>query len=747
MAIASTSEAVAYSRRIAWVEFGIAVVASLVVLKGLSPANIVTDVAPIGTDSTGHLVGAWLDRTSPSLLLPGGWSPVMFAGYPANQLYPPVANAIAALLAVVLPLATSLKIATALPLVAMPIAMWASARWAALPIGLPAVLAVAIIPMVYDTSCTICGGNNGSTVNGENAFAFGLLFGFLALGALARLVDRGQGGATTITLLGLAAWAHPVTAIWTFGCAALILGFYWRRWWPTLRRLVFSVVGGATLLALAWWLPFIARRAWMPSLQFPKRTEYLFWLMPANTWWEIALLSVAAFGAYVAVRRRWWLLVVITIAAVTAALAFVAIPDGSQLFNLRVLPFWYLGRWLMVGAGAYAIGDLISTRLSRRTTLANFFPAIAMLAASLLVIGTSWGWWAVATPAGKGTSGSSSVLGVEIADQSTGAEYAFGGHTTAAQEQQVDRITEMLNRAGASSGCGRLAWDLGKSAQEAQDLLGDNQVFWQAPVWTDGCIDAITGVYADSSATTPAAYALESLISQGVGVDFPGITQYQANLELGVRRMSTLGVKYYLTFDEAQTSAARAQSGLREVDHTGRWTLFEVRDSATVGDITNQPIVIDPLQSTSEWTTLTMDYGASSFYDTVPLVQEGPSEWPRLEPNIEPSATPISPAGVSNVSRTTDEISFDVAAIGRPVMVKTSAYPGWSVEGATAIYRASPNFMVVVPTSKHVTLTHQRELLDYVALASGIAGLAIAVAVGARKLRRRSSIDPASDVS
>ncbi len=739
MATASAPRTVSSPRLTFWLECGIAVIASIAVLKGLSPENIVTDVAPIGTDSTGHLVGVWLDRTSPSLLLPGGWSPVMFAGYPANQLYPPLANAIAAVIALILPLTTSLKIATALPLVAMPIAVWAAARWAALPIGLPAALAVSIVPMVYDTSCTICGGNNGSTINGENAFAFGILFGILALGALTRLLQRGIGAALTVVLLGLASWAHPVTAIWMFACAVLLIVFHWRQWWSTNNRGVLIACAGAALLALSWWLAFLARRPWMPSLQFPKRTDYLFWLLPASTWWELLLLIVALFGGFIAVKRRWWLLVAIGVAAASAAVLFVVIPDGSQLFNLRVLPFWYLGRWLLVGTGIYALGELVAVRLGRDSARAQLVPAIGMLSASVLVIGTTWGWWAVASPAGKSTPGSSRVLGIEIVDQSTGAEYAFGGHTTAAQAQQVDDITEMLNRAGASSGCGRLAWDLGKSADEAVTLLGDNQIFWQAPIWTAGCIDAITGVYADSSATTPAAYALESLISQGVGVDFPGITQYQANLELGVQRMSTLGVKYYLTFDETQTSAARAQSGLREIDHTGRWTLFEVRDSVTVSDITNQPIVIEPPESTSEWTTLTMNYGASSFYDTVPLVQDGPSDWPRLEPNIEPSAMPIPPAGVMNISATPDEISFDVANVDRPVIVKTSAYPGWSVEGAPAIYRSSPNFMIVVPTSKHVTLTHRRDALDYVAMACGAAGLAIAITLGIREWRRRRS--------
>jgi hypothetical protein len=39
-------------------------------------------------------------------------------------------------------------------------------------------------------------------------------------------------------------------------------------------------------------------------------------------------------------------------------------------------------------------------------------------------------------------------------------------------------------------------------------------------------------------------------------------------------------------------------------------------------------------------------------------------------------------------------------------MVKTSYFPNWEAEGANGPWRATPNFMVVVPTSKHVKLTY-----------------------------------------
>ena len=58
----------------------------------------------------------------------------------------------------------------------------------------------------------------------------------------------------------------------------------------------------------------------------------------------------------------------------------------------------------------------------------------------------------------------------------------------------------------------------------------------------------------------------------------------------------------------------------------------------------------------------------------------------------------------SGISSGTDTISFDVTQIGVPVVVKTSYFPNWKVSGAEGPYRVSPNLMVVIPTSTHVSM-------------------------------------------
>jgi hypothetical protein len=93
---------------------------------------------------------------------------------------------------------------------------------------------------------------------------------------------------------------------------------------------------------------------------------------------------------------------------------------------------------------------------------------------------------------------------------------------------------------------------------------------------------------------------------------------------------------------------------------------------------------------------------------STPYAQTGPSSWQHVKASDLAKATPtaVTPASVSNVQSSVDQISFDVSEIGKPVEVKESYFPNWHVTGAEGPYRLAPNLMVVVPTSKHVQLRY-----------------------------------------
>jgi hypothetical protein len=59
---------------------------------------------------------------------------------------------------------------------------------------------------------------------------------------------------------------------------------------------------------------------------------------------------------------------------------------------------------------------------------------------------------------------------------------------------------------------------------------------------------------------------------------------------------------------------------------------------------------------------------------------------------------------ISAIEITDSKISFDVDTVNVPVLIKVSHSKLWEVSGAHGPFRATPNFMVVLPTAQHVEL-------------------------------------------
>jgi hypothetical protein len=91
----------------------------------------------------------------------------------------------------------------------------------------------------------------------------------------------------------------------------------------------------------------------------------------------------------------------------------------------------------------------------------------------------------------------------------------------------------------------------------------------------------------------------------------------------------------------------------------------------------------------------------------------------------------LPPVAVSNVRTTDHSVSFRVSRTGVPVIVNTSYFPNWTASGASGPWRATPNFMVVVPTSHQVRLEYSTTTAERVGRAGtaagllGVAGLAV----------------------
>jgi hypothetical protein len=310
---------------------------------------------------------------------------------------------------------------------------------------------------------------------------------------------------------------------------------------------------------------------------------------------------------------------------------------------------------------------------------------------------------------------------------------------------------------------GRALWEGGNSL----GVYGTPLALMLLPYFTDGRIGSMEGLYYESSATTPYHFLTVSMLA-GPGnasnpqrdLPYRSISEF----DVGVRDLQKLGVRYYLAHSDQAKEQADHSSALVPIASTpdvdGQapkgWTIYQVRDAPLVEGLREEPIVV-PGVSTRDW----QDEIGVPWWDAPtrtpatnrdlalldrPLVNGGPTSWARARPpGVSKSDAPdprlpaasavptreLSPVDVTDVRTTDHSMSFRVSRPGVPVVVKTSYFPNWTATGARGPWRATPNFMVVVPTNRRVRLDYstttaeQLGRIGTVAGVIGVAGLAV----------------------
>jgi hypothetical protein len=204
-----------------------------------------------------------------------------------------------------------------------------------------------------------------------------------------------------------------------------------------------------------------------------------------------------------------------------------------------------------------------------------------------------------------------------------------------------------------------------------------------------------------------------------------------------------LGARYYLAFSPEATAQADADADLTLVAVTGKWRAYEVRGSDIVAPLVNQPAVITGGgKGEREWMGVMADWYQDFGAHDVFLAASGPKEWQRVKVNHvatdsitigadvqvdPPQRQPLDAVQVSGIRTRDNRITFDVDRPGVPVLVKASYFPNWKVSGASGPYRVSPNLMVVIPRSTHVSLYYGRTPVDVIGWILSLTGIGLAV--------------------
>jgi len=245
-----------------------------------------------------------------------------------------------------------------------------------------------------------------------------------------------------------------------------------------------------------------------------------------------------------------------------------------------------------------------------------------------------------------------------------------------------------------------------------------------------------------------------------------GLPYGSLDVPLGIQHLQLLGVRYFMAFSPQVQQEAAADPAVRLVASTGPWSseydgqtlsttwdIYTVKQSSVVTPLTHEPAVLSgvgPSQST--WLGTVGPSGqpvhgpSVEWYDDpsrwdVELTAGGPSSWPRVSAtgSRDPPKAKVPADTVSSIHQTSDSISFHVSRLDTPVLVKISYFPNWRASGAEGPWRATPNLMVVVPTSHDVTLTYGTTHANVIGDACTVLGLVALVTLGFVALRRRAS--------
>ena len=768
-----------------WLAYAAVVAGTLFVLWQLHPSLIFSNTTTAGGDTGAHFSVPWfyihniLDHFRLT-----GWSSSWYDGYPLYVFYFPFPGVVTAIFGLFVPYGVAFKLTTVVGSLALPAAVYYFGRSLKLSYLLSGVSAIMAVAYLFDRSYTIDGGNIASTLAGEYSFSISLALAFFAMAVLLVAPGRFNRRVLAGVLLTLSLLSHILPA--AFAVAVLALLALMRRERKTVLGAGVAI-GLMVLLAALWELPLIATYSYSTSMGWSRITTFVASLAPPDLRVFIALAAVG-FIASIAMRIEFG--IVFGVGTIASALAFVAFPLKA-VYNGRMLPFYVIGIYMLAGLGLLTILELIPAAVSsiralydhlepdreggfgftdfmgwqdsdrslagvgepsqeglaaigsavgrlrrtlRRRRRASFLvTSVAILVAVLIPL--------VRMPSWSPIRGATSFVPGWI-------QWNYSGYEAKAGFPAYRALMLRMKSIGSTYGCGRAMWEYNAN----QNDYGTPMALMLLPYWTNNCIDSMEGLFFESSATTPYHFMNQSELSASPSDAMAGLPYAGVNVALGIKHLQLLGVRYYMAFTPSIVAAADKNPSLRQIATvpavdpassipvlTETWHIYLVRSSGLVQPLEQQPVVMRGLSPAQpSWLGPSLAFYQNPSEYPVERLMSGPNSYARVAPYAKVSATTPEPSvSVTHLQVSNASVSFDVSRTGVPVLVKISYFPNWHASGAEGPYRATPNLMVVVPTSRHVVLSYGRTAADWIGIL--ISALTVLGILAAGLLLRRRS--------
>lgn len=530
------------------------------------------------------------------------------------------------------------------------------------------------------------------------------------------------------------------------------------------------------LLSGIWLFPLLSRFAYTSNMRYEKLIDlpttpgvnevYELYVAPTYFMWPIFIPAAIGFILSATLLRKS--IVPILLTAIAMVLIFVNWPEGAA-WNLRFLPFWYLFIFFVAAVGYGELFRIPSSIMSRMAytrksrSLLVGTRAVSAGVTSLLVIVFFVGLVGLGSAPKNPDTGCADGTDSRLFPDRRGyahswAQYNFEGYerkpqipcgqkvdgkktyTSSAEYKDVINTMKKLPK-------GRALWE------QSEGSYGTTLALALLPYFTDHKIASQEGLYFEAAGSTAYHFLTVAEVSKSASnamrwpscekkVDgtkknpmcFDSFYGSISDFDRGVEHMKMMGISYYMAHSVEAKELAKASAELELLDTVADrdgldpfgWDIYKIVNTNLVEPLNVDPIVVSDKSSPRDWA----QSGNKWLYDWFNAVDEypefvndGPDSWKRMTAK-EALKNKLSTAqiahkdkvNVTNVKIEQDSIQFSVDKIGEPVLVKVSYYPTFKATGAESVYRASPNSMVVVPTSNDVVIKIERDSVEWLSI-------------------------------
>jgi len=660
-------------------------------LTYLRPGLILKDTITTGGDTASHFLTAYYLK---SYLLPQwrimGWFPGNYAGFPMFQFYFPLPFLLMSLFSLLIPLTVAFKIISLAGVFSLPLGAYAFLKQMGFKTPQPEIGGTFVVPFLFMEANSMWGGNIPSTLAGEFAYGLGLTLALIYLGRFYRGIASGKHVLSNAFLLALVGLSHGYPLLF---CVVGVSFFL-----ITTRNWLFKIVYILKVNLLA----FCLMGFWIvPLLLFiPYTIPYNFvWILddisqvfPRILWPFIACSLLGTVLTLPFSRNRlfkntkgFFLLYLILISFI-----FYLISPKIGLVDIRFIPF---GQVFLVLLGAVGAGHLLGyLRLKSVAALALAIGAMVWTAHHEHFIG-HW------------------------------MEWNYSGYENKRLWPAYKALNDHLQGTFADP---RVVYE---HAAETR-AVGSLRAFELLPYFAGRA--TLEGLYMQSSLSAPFVFYIQSEISKIYSSPLPNYNYSRFDLVKAQKHLELFNVSHYVTVTDEAKSDALKTPGLELIKEFAPFALFKLIHNRNryVIQPDYKPVLAlseDPKIDAFNWFRRS-DLDVPLVFATKVTKKDkklfaaviGAEEIRDRVKNLPRQPLPSAADFKETVKNS--EIIIEGARPGRPLWIKVSYHPNWRVEGAERVWRASPAFMLIFPTSTHVRLYFSRSWPEYLGLLLTIIG-------------------------